>query len=107
MQLNFSYTLSAAWLFLFMAPLTMMAQSPADLDVFDIQFRDDFEGPGSTYLSDASAGASERIPRSWSKDHWGEISAIFRNKGAKPIKSVKWEYLLFRDAQKTDLARIY
>ena len=107
MQISMRNTLSAACLFLFMAPLTMMAQSPADLEVLDIQFEANFERAGSTYSSDASVGPSQRITSSWNKTHSGQISAIFRNKGTKPIKSVKWEYLVFRDAQETDLARVY
>lgn len=107
MQLNMRNTLSAACLFLFMLPLTVMAQSPADLEVLDIQFEANFERAGSTYSSDASVGSSQRITSPWNKNHSGEISAIFRNKGTKPIKSVKWEYLLYRDAQETDLARLY
>src|SRR5688500_5002618 len=93
MQFNLRNALSVACLVLFTAPLTMMAQSPADLEVFDIQFEANFKRPGSTYSSDASVGPSQRITSSWNKTHSGEISAIFRNKGTKPIKSVKWEYL--------------
>lgn len=107
MQLNMRNTLGAACLFLFMAPLTMTAQSPVDLEVSDIQFTADFERSGSTYSSDASVGPSQRITPSWNKNHSGQISAIFRNKGTKAIKSVKWEYLLYRDTQGTDLARLY
>lgn len=100
MRLNTKNKLIAPCLFLLLAPLSLMAQSPADLDVFDIQFIGNVDRAGSTYSSDASGTFSAR-------EDIREISAIFHNTGTKPIKSVRWEYLVFRDAQQTDLARIY
>lgn len=106
MKLHIRNILIPACLFLFIAPLSIIAQTPPDLEVFDIQFTDNVDrGMNSSYFFGASA--SDTFASQMTSYHVREISALFRNTSTKPIKSVKWEYILFRDAQETELARIY
>jgi hypothetical protein len=101
-----SNILIAACLFVFIAPLSIMAQNPPDLEVFDPQFNySASRGFDKAYFYGTSP--VDKFPSQTFSYHVREISARFWNTGTKPIKSVKWEYLLFKDAQETELARVY
>lgn len=106
MKLHIRNILIPACLSLFVAPLSIMAQPPPDLEVVDIKFTHNANrGMDSSYFFGASA--SDTFASQMTSYHVREISALFQNTGTKPIKSVNWECLLFRDAQETELARIY
>jgi hypothetical protein len=106
MKLHIKNILIPACLFLFIAPLSIVAQTPPDLEVFDPQFTPSTtRGFDSAYFYGTSS--IDRFPSQMTSYHVREISAVFWNTGTKPIKSVKWEYILFRDAQETELARVY
>ena len=42
-----------------------------------------------------------------SPDFVQEVSAVFRNVGARPVKSVKWEYVVYEDSDPAKVARVY
>jgi hypothetical protein len=35
------------------------------------------------------------------------VSALFRNTGSKSIKSVSWEYIVFKDADEQEILEVY
>ena len=101
-----SNRLIAACLFVFIAPLSIIAQTPPDLEVFDPQFTSSTtRGFDKSYFY--GTRSVDSFPSQMTSYHVREISARFWNTGTKPIRSVKWEYILFKDAQEAELARIY
>jgi hypothetical protein len=88
--------LVVACIVLLAVPLPLIAQSAPGLEVSDFQVQYvPAWGPRHGGLSDSS-DVNYRPARF-------ELSAVFRNIGAKVITSVSWECLFFSDAQQTQV----
>lgn len=96
--------LVVAWVILFIAPISILAQGLPHLEVSDPQSRYDVNSRFN--LHTANSTTSARSPLTITHPV-GEVSALFRNTGTKPIKSITWEYLFFKDATETELLKIY
>lgn len=94
----------ASFAVLLFAGVTASAQSAHGLEVSEPQWR---------YLSGRESGdykpsfASDRVDASTAALSTGthEVSALFRNTGAKTVKSVVWEYVFFKDTAQTEVKR--
>jgi hypothetical protein len=99
------YKLTAASLILLIVPFTAMAQAPPALEVSDPQFAYDVSAKlevrgGYTGKNPAPATTVTDSPVQ-------RVSALFRNRGAKAIRSVAWEYVVFEDAEQTKVRHVY
>ena len=94
-----------AGLLLLLSAISVMAQSPADVEVSDPQFVYDANARLDTHgrYEDRRAVPLTTVTDSPVQ----QVSALFRNVGAKPIKSINWEYAVYRDASETDVLRLY
>lgn len=93
-------------LVLFIAPVLGFALKPPDFEVSDPQFAYDVN---ARFRPSTQLFAKDNITDSKGTTNWivQERSALFHNTGTKTVESVTWEYILYRDAAKTDLARVY
>lgn len=90
--------------FLISLPLSVIAQNPLGLEVSDPQWTYDAY---DRFRPRSAASARVDIGSAVTTPGVQEISALFRNTGSKTIKSVAWEYILFKDAKETHIQRIY
>ena len=99
------YVFAVAWLVLLVVPSYVAAQEPPDLVVSDPHFTYDvnaklavrgyYEGMSPSPMTTVTDSPVQRV------------SALFENRGAKVIKSVVWEYVLFEDAEQTKVQQVY
>ena len=97
--------LVAAWVFLFVVPVAVWAQSAPDLLVSDARFTYDVN-QGVDPLNPSPGKRASPSTTVTSSPVQG-VSALFRNAGAKTIKSVAWEYVVFKDAGEREIAEVY
>jgi hypothetical protein len=99
------YVLTIAWLILLVVPSYVAAQEPPDLLVSDPQFTYDVNARLAIkgYYEGMSPGPATTVTDSPVQ----RVSALFRNRGAKVIKSVVWEYVAFKDAEQTKVQHVY
>jgi len=97
--------LIAAWVFLAIATVSINAQSAPAVDVSDAQFTydvnaalDSSNGFPGRRASPATTVTASPVQR---------VSALFRNAGRQPIKSVSWEYIIFKDADEREILEVY
>jgi hypothetical protein len=97
--------LVAAWVFLFIASVSIGAQSPPELEVSDARFTYNVNAAldPANVLSGKRAGAPTTVTDSPVQ----RVSALFRNAGSKPIKSVSWEYIVFKDSDEREILEVY
>lgn len=83
-----------------MAPASVIAQKTPDVEVTDVQWTIDVNS------RQRLKGNYSSSPQA-SPDFIQEVSAIFRNVGAKTVKSVTWEYVAYEDSNPSKKARAY
>ena len=89
--------------FLLTAGVSISAQTANELTVsdarwvYDVNRRFNFHSANSTSSKLAPFTASVLQ----------EVSALFHNDGNKTIKSVRWEFVVYKDALKTKVKRVY
>lgn len=104
MKRQVKYLLVAVSMSILVLSVSVKAQTAPDLEVSEPQFVYDvnrnFElrAPSERRVSPASTVTSSPVQ---------QLSALFRNTGAKSVKAVTWEYLIFKDAQDTEPLHIY
>jgi hypothetical protein len=86
------------------APISILAQGGSPLEVSDPQVGYDVNSRFN--LHTANSTTSARSPLTITHPI-AEVSALFRNTGAKTIKSVTWEFLFFKDLTETELLKIH
>ena len=85
---------------LYVAPVSVVAQTRPDIEVSDLQWTHDvnrkfrLKRPYKHYSAPAP-------------DFVQEVSAVFRNAGTKPVKSVSWEYVVYEDSNPSKVVRVY
>jgi hypothetical protein len=99
------YVLAVAWLILLAVPSYVAAQEPPDLLVSDPQFTNDVNA--GLAIKGGYPGKSPGPATTSTDSYVSRVSALFRNRGAKVIKSVAWEYVLFEDAGQTKVQQVY
>jgi hypothetical protein len=99
------YVLTIAWLILLVVPSYVAAQEPPDLVVSDPQFTYDVNA--KLDLKGGYKGKSPGPMTTVTDSPVQRVSALFRNQGAKVIKSVVWEYVVFEDAEQTKVLHVY
>lgn len=99
------YVLAIACLILLVVPASVAAQEPPDLLVSDPQFTHDVNA--KLDLKGGYTGKSPGPMTTVTDSPVQRVSALFENRGAKVIKSVVWEYVLFEDAGQTKVQHVY
>jgi hypothetical protein len=95
-----------ALVFLFVAPVSVVAQESAPgLEASDPRFRYDVNA-GRDLVSRFS-GMHPAPMTTVTSSPVQEVSALFLNTGSKPIKSVSWEYVVFKDAERKAILRVH
>ena len=89
--------------FLLIAGVSISAQTLNVLSVSDARWVYDVNRKFNFYS--ANLTSSELSP--FNAPVLQEVSALFHNQGNKTIKSVRWEFVVFEDALKTEIKRIY
>ncbi len=84
---------------------SVRAQDPPVLEVSDPRFTYDVNASHNT--RGAYPGKTPASVTTVTASPVQEVSALFRNKGTKIIKSVAWEYVVFDDAKETKVRRVY
>lgn len=105
MKTGNGYVLAVASLLLLVVPSSAAAQGPPDLGVSDPQFTYDVNaklGVEANYAGKSPAPATTATDSPVQR-----VSALFRNGGAKAIRSVAWEYVTFEDAAQTKVRHVY
>lgn len=98
--------LFAACVCLFALPATLAAQqTPPDLEVSDARFTYDVNAAFET--SDAFSGKRASPATTVTNSPVQSVSALFRHAGAKPIRSVSWEFVVFRDAGEREILKVH
>ena len=93
----------ATLIFLCATSIPIVAQNPPDLEVSDPQFIYDV----NTRFSRSAFDGKDGFPSTIVTDSPVQrVSALFRNRGSKPIKSVSWEYITFKDAEEKEVWRV-
>jgi hypothetical protein len=96
---------AVAALLLLAAPSSAAAQGAPDLSVSDPQFAYDVNaGLG---VRSAHAGKSPGPATTTTDSPVQRVSALFRNRGAKAVKSLTWEYVTYEDAALSKVRRVY
>ncbi len=99
--------LFAACVCLFVLPATLAAQqqTPPDLEVSDARFTYDVNARfhPSSVSSRKNAAAATTVTDSPVQS----VSALFRNAGAKPIKSISWEFIVFKDGEMDEIVKVH
>lgn len=97
--------LAIASLILLVVPSSVAAQGSPDLSVSDPQFTYDVNaGLG---VKSSPAGKSPGPATTATDSPVQRVSALFRNRGAKAITAVTWEYVTYDDAGQTKVRHIY
>lgn len=92
--------------FLLVAPVSIAAQEGAPgLEVSDPRFRYDVNAGVDPLVSFSGRQPSPMTTVTDSPVQ--EVSALFLNTGAKAIKSVSWEYIVFKDAEEKKILRVH
>ena len=91
---------SVAWVSLLTAAAPAVAQNPPGIEVSDLRWTHDVNRVHRL------KGSYNRSPAP-SPDFVQEVSAVFRNAGAKAVKSVTWEYVVYEDSDPAKVVRIY
>ena len=99
------YVLAIACLVLLVVPASVAAQESPDLLVSDPQFTYDVNA--RLDLKGGYKGKSPGPMTTLTDSPVQRVSALFENRGAKAIKSVVWEYVLFEDAGQTKVQQVY
>lgn len=89
-----------AWASLLVAPALAVAQNPPDVEVSGLQWTHDVNKKHR--LRGYYAGSPAPAP-----DFVQEVSAVFRNAGTKPVKSLTWEYVVYEDSDPSKVLRVY
>ena len=105
MRMQTGLTLSVASMVLLITLLSVRAQDPPVLEVSDPQFTYDVNA--SLNSRGAYSGKSPIPATTVAASPVQEVSALFRNKGTKIIKSIAWEYVVFDDAKETKVRHVY
>lgn len=106
MRMRNVLTLFAAALALLCAQARVSAQGPHGLEVSEARWKYLTAGEESNFpRSRSSVGPSMNFSTATVATH--SVSALFRNVGAKAVKSVTWEYVFFEDAARTRVLRHY
>ncbi len=105
MKMHNRNVLIVALMVLLITPFSVRAQDPPDLEVSDPQFTYDV----NTRLNSRGAYSGKNpVPATTvATSPVQEVSALFRNKGTKIIKSVAWEYVVFDDPKETKVQHVY
>lgn len=103
--MNLRNKLVAACVFLFIVSVSTGAQTPPELEVSDARFTYNVNASldPSNVLSGKRASAATTVTDSPVQ----RVSALFRNAGSKPIKSVSWEYIVFKDSDEREILEVY
>jgi hypothetical protein len=94
-----------ALVFLFVVPASVVAQGAPGLEASDPRFRYDVNAGRDPFMR--VSGMRPFPVTTVTSSPVQEVSALFRNTGAKPIKSVSWEYVIFKDAEQKNILRIH
>lgn len=94
-----------ALVFLFVVPASIAAQGAPGLEASDPRFRYDVNAGVDPAISFPGKQPSPMTTVTSSPVQ--EVSALFLNTGAKPIKSVSWEYVIFKDAEQREIVRVH
>ncbi len=97
--------LVAAWVFLFIVPVSISAQSAPDVEVSDA--RSAYDVNAALAPSGAFSGKQASPATTVTDSPVQQVSALFRNTGSKPIKSISWEYIIFKDASEKKILEVY
>ncbi|MDQ1592037.1 MAG: hypothetical protein QOG71_2664 [Pyrinomonadaceae bacterium] len=97
--------LVAAWAFLFVVPISVSAQSAPDVSVSDARFT--YNVNQGVDPLDSAPGKRASPSTIVTSSPVQQVSALFRNAGAKTIKSVSWEYVVFKDAGEREIVEVY
>ncbi|MCA1564156.1 MAG: hypothetical protein LC803_00590 [Acidobacteria bacterium] len=104
MRLRHKFT--TALFLLFITPVSIAAQQSAPgLEASDPRFRYDVNA-GVDPVSSFS-GKRPYPMTTVTSSPVQEVSALFLNTGSKPIKSVSWEYVVFKDAEQKKILRVH
>lgn len=99
------HKLLTALVVLFVVPASIAAQSAPALEVSDPRFRYDVNAGLDPAISFSGKQPSPMTTVTSSPVQ--EVSALFLNTGAKPIKSVSWEYVVYKDAGQRQILRVH
>ena len=105
MKMQNRLTLIVASMVLLITLFSVRAQDPSVLEVSDPQFTYDVNA--SLNSRGAYSGKSPIPATTVAASPVQEVSALFRNKGKKIIKSIAWEYVVFDDAKETNVRHVY
>ena len=106
MRMRNGMMLVAAALTLLCVCAPASAQSPHGLEVSDARWKYLTAREESNFpQSRSSIGPSMNFSTATVATH--HVSALFRNAGAKTVKSLTWEYVFFKDATRTRMLRNY
>ena len=105
MKMQNRLTLIVASMVLLITLFSVRAQDPPVLEVSDPQFTYDVNA--SLNSRGAYSGKSPIPATTVAASPVQEVSALFRNKGTKIIKSIAWEYVVFDDAKETKVRHVY
>lgn len=97
--------LFAPWVFLLIATVSVNAQSAPAVEVRDARFTYDVNAALDSLngFPGRRAGPATIVTASPVQ----QVSALFRNTGGKPIKSVSWEYIIFKDSGEREILEVY
>lgn len=94
-----------ALVFLCVAPASIAAQSAPGLEASDPRFRYDVNAGVEPAIGFPGKQPSPMTTVTSSPVQ--EVSALFLNTGSKRIKSVSWEYVVFKDAEQRQVRRVH
>lgn len=102
MKFKFSLVVLAAFVLLCVSPPARAQEesAPPQLEVSDPQWIYLSVRESSNFPSTAPSGDADGLMSSTSAATHA-VSALFRNTGSKTVKSVTWEFLFFKDEQRT------
>ena len=95
----------ATWVFLFVVPVAAAGQTLPDVSVSDARFTYDVNQGVDPV--DSSTGKRASPSTTVTNSPVQRVSALFRNGGSKLIKSVSWEYIVFKDADEQEILEVY
>ena len=89
--------------FVLTAAVSISAQASNELRVSDARWTYDVNRRFN--INSANSTSSKLAP--FTTSVLQEVSALFHNDGNKTIKSVRWEFVVYKDALKTKVKRVY
>jgi hypothetical protein len=100
-----SSKLIATWVFLFVVPVSAAAQTLPDVSVSDARFTYDVnQGVDPVNPSTGKRASPSTIV---TDSPVQRVSALFRNTGSKSIKSVSWEFIVFKDSGEQEILEVH